>query len=350
MAKKSAHGEGTFEKVGKKIRLVRMVDRQTLKGPLATTKPEAREAWNRKFLERSPSAPAANLTLSSALSRLFPEDEQTTPLKLVALQSWRPTTYDVYRRQATHLLESSLANLRLSSIDERAIARYVQKECAGLEPVTVGHKLFLLRAVFRFLGVEPPPIKLPKRAPPKQRPIVEIEEKEAFYACFHGEMEQLAFRLMLSCGLSRSEACGLAHEDREDDGIVIRRATTRQTGRNNVDLPKARRRNRWVPLVDPYLLERIGKGTGFVLDSGFEGHPLNPEILTNLVAHRLKGTKWEGIKPHDLRRSAATAYAMKGVPVHIAAKNLGHSVQMMLEIYAQISRDDEREAARKALG
>lgn len=346
--KKNASGEGSWEKIRGKWRLVRMIDRQVLKGPLRETKPLARTAWNEKFQTESGRAKSA-LTLSSAISKLFPA-EGSTPWKTLALRRWRATTYDINRRQSVTLAKSKLAGLRLRSIDANAIARFIEKDCADLQPKTIRHKLGLLQAIFSFAGVPWPKVKLPELGPPQKRKIVPIEKREEFYALAANEMEDTAFRLMLGCGLRVSEACGLDHSDREDDGIWIRRAVTRQTGTNNVDLPKTKNSHRWVPLVDPVLLERIGKGKGFVLDSGNDGHPVNPSMIGSLMPHRTKGTKFEGIMPHDLRRSTATAYVKAKVPVNVAAKNLGHSIAMMLEVYAQVSRDDERKAAEDALG
>lgn len=346
---KNAKGEGTWEKIRGKWRLVRMVDRQTLKGPLAKTKPEAREAWRQKFEAQSGVA-RTEITLSSAISRLFPE-EGSTPWKTLALSRWRATTYDVNRRQSKSLLNSSIANFRLASIDEKAIAKFIAVDCAKLAPKTVRHKLGLMQAIFSFAQIPWPKVKLPELAPPRHRKIVPIAMREEFYKLAANEMEDTAFRLMLSCGLRASEACGLMHEDRDEDGVWIRRGVTRQTGCNNVDLPKTKNSHRWVPIVDPVLLKRIGNGRrGWVLDAQNDGHPVNPSMIGSLMPHRTKGTKFAGIMPHDLRRSAATAYALKRVPANVAAKNLGHSVTMMLEIYAQVSREDERKAAKEALG
>lgn len=51
---------------------------------------------------------------------------------------------------------------------------------------------------------------------------------------------------------------------------------------------------------------------------------------------------------HGLRRLAVDSYARRGVDVGTAAALLGHSPQVMISAYRQVSMDDKRKGARKA--
>ncbi|MBL8088238.1 MAG: site-specific integrase [Chthonomonas sp.] len=61
----------------------------------------------------------------------------------------------------------------------------------------------------------------------------------------------------------------------------------------------------------------------------------------------LAPTRFVKLTPQGFRRSAATAYALGGVHIQVAAAVLGNSSIVLLEVYAQF-RPESRAAAASA--
>ncbi|HYO02095.1 MAG TPA: tyrosine-type recombinase/integrase [Mycobacterium sp.] len=100
--------------------------------------------------------------------------------------------------------------------------------------------------------------------------------------------------------------------------------------------------------------ERLALGADYA-DSGYvavaeAGRPYTPGALTNMW-HRL--TEAAGVRPirlHDARHSCGTALHLRGVPLAVIAKWLGHGdASGTARIYTH-SQDDELRAAGQTLG
>ena len=80
------------------------------------------------------------------------------------------------------------------------------------------------------------------------------------------------------------------------------------------------------------------------------GEPYTPDTLTRMW-HKL--TKAAGVRPirlHDARHSCGTALHLRGVPLAVIAKWLGHAdAATTARIYAH-SQDDALRAAGQSLG
>ena len=103
-----------------------------------------------------------------------------------------------------------------------------------------------------------------------------------------------------------------------------------------------------------YALEKLALGVDHA-DSGYvavneAGQPYTPGALTNMW-HRL--TKAAGVRPirlHDARHSCGTALHLRGVPMAVIAKWLGHAdASITAKIYAH-SQDDALREASATLG
>ena len=103
-----------------------------------------------------------------------------------------------------------------------------------------------------------------------------------------------------------------------------------------------------------YAGERLSLGEAHA-DSGYvavneAGEPHTPDALTRLW-HKL--TKAAGVRPirlHDARHSCGTAMHLRGVPLAVIAKWLGHAdASITARIYAH-SQDDALRAAGVTLG
>jgi integrase len=103
-----------------------------------------------------------------------------------------------------------------------------------------------------------------------------------------------------------------------------------------------------------YAEERLALGADHA-DSGYvavneAGQPYTPDTLTRMW-HKL--TKTAGVRPvrlHDARHSCGTALHLRGVPLAVIAKWLGHAdASITARLYTH-SQDDALQAASATLG
>jgi integrase len=169
-------------------------------------------------------------------------------------------------------------------------------------------------------------------------------------------------------GLRRGEIAGLMWSDVDFDAGTVTIARNRvQVGAATVveNEPKTQSSRRTLPLDEGlisvikrasarYAQEKLALG-GAHADSGYlavneAGEPYTPGALTNMW-HRLTATA--GVRPirlHDARHSCGTALHLRGVPMAVIAKWLGHAdASITARIYAH-SQDDALRAASATLG
>jgi integrase len=169
-------------------------------------------------------------------------------------------------------------------------------------------------------------------------------------------------------GLRRGEIAGLRWDDIDFAAGTITIARNRvQAGAGNVveNEPKTLSSCRTLPLDEGlvvilkrasarYAEEKLSLGVAHA-DSGYVavneiGEPYTPDTLTRMW-HKL--TKAAGVRPirlHDARHSCGTALHLRGVPLAVIAKWLGHAdAATTARIYAH-SQDDFLRAAGVTLG
>ncbi|AWT55800.1 tyrosine-type recombinase/integrase [Mycolicibacterium smegmatis] len=169
-------------------------------------------------------------------------------------------------------------------------------------------------------------------------------------------------------GLRRGEIAGLRWSDIDLDAGTINIVRNRvQAGAGNVveNDPKTLSSRRVLPLDDGLVgvlkrasarnaEERLSLGPAH-RDSGYVavneiGEPYTPDTLTRMW---LKLAKVAGVRPirlHDARHSCGTAMHLRGVPLAVIAKWLGHAdASVTARLYAH-SQDDALRAAGQSLG
>ncbi|SCX32909.1 tyrosine-type recombinase/integrase [Mycolicibacterium fluoranthenivorans] len=169
-------------------------------------------------------------------------------------------------------------------------------------------------------------------------------------------------------GLRRGEIAGLRWSDIDLDGRTLSVERNRvQAGAGNVveGDPKTLSSRRTLPLDDGlaavlrrasarYAQERLALGADHH-DSGYvavnaAGEPYTPDTLTRMWLKMAKTAKVRPIRLHDARHSCGTAMHLRGVPVAVIAKWLGHadpSITVSLYVHSQ---DDALKAASATLG
>lgn len=169
-------------------------------------------------------------------------------------------------------------------------------------------------------------------------------------------------------GLRRGEIAGLKWSDIDFATGTITVARNRvQAGAGTVleNAPKTLSSCRTLPLDDGLIgvikrasarcaEERLSLGAAHA-DSGYvavneAGEPYTPDTLTGMW---IKATKAAGVRPirlHDARHSCGTALHLRGVPLAVIAKWLGHAdASTTARIYAH-SQDDALRSAGQTLG
>ena len=242
-----------------------------------------------------------------------------------------------------------LGNLPVKDVTESHLRRWASRQ--RLSPHSLRKRLGFLHQLLRIHGSSVR-YKLPALQRHDRRPLSPVEAAKVVAECLRStdRLERLGTLLCVQCGLRRSEAVGLRHEDREGDGIRIRRAVVRVTGEIRVRArTKTAKSSGWVPLP-PLLLSEIGNGTGYVLGDG--KRPIVPDALTNAVkrvAGRV-GVSVPHLGPHALRRTYGMALLEAGVDVVTAADLMRHDPRMLLEEYARTRTDLKVDAIRRVFG
>jgi integrase len=169
-------------------------------------------------------------------------------------------------------------------------------------------------------------------------------------------------------GLRRGEIAGLRWSDIDFDAGTLTVAGTRvEVGTTSTVLenePKTMSSRRTLPLDAGMIAvlrrakatqaqEKLALGAGFA-DSGYvasteAGQPYTPGALTHMWHDLAAATGVRRIRLHDARHSCGTALHLRGVPLAVIAKWLGHAdASITAKIYAH-SQDDALKAAGKSL-
>jgi integrase len=103
-----------------------------------------------------------------------------------------------------------------------------------------------------------------------------------------------------------------------------------------------------------YAQEKLALGAAHA-DSGYvasteAGHPYTPGARTHMWHELVQSAGVRRLRLHDARHSCGTALHLRGVPMAVIAKWLGHAdASITAKIYAH-SQDDELRAASATLG
>jgi integrase len=168
-------------------------------------------------------------------------------------------------------------------------------------------------------------------------------------------------------GLRRGEIAGLKWSDIDLAGTLTISRGRVQAGAGRVveNAPKTVSSCRTLPLDESlvgvlrrasarYAAERLALG-GAHADSGYvavneAGEPYTPDTLTRMWRKLAKSAGVRPIRLHDARHSCGTALHLRGVPLAVIAKWLGHAdAETTARIYAH-SQDEALVAAGATLG
>ncbi len=358
--KRRPKGEGSYEDLpGGKVRLVVTEKGKKLKGPSANSKREARDLWQEKFVRNSLTVAASERALpqksiKALVLMLFPEDYPGTkgkhPVTLELEARWAGSTLDGFRKSVYAIGAQPIGLKSLSSLTQPYLQRWVN-EWPG-SPRTIKNYYSNLCTLARLFDVALPKVTLPA-VPEFDGEIVEAHQWMEYYALARSDRERIAMILLFRCGMRLTEVCGVRteHYSKKTGTLEIQWSASSVKGGVSLRKTPKNKKVRKVPIRVKWLREYLETAPkGFIIFDKDPLKPFSPNALSQILDDRARGTKFEGVSPQDLRRSAATAYALADVPIEGAAAIMGHSSKMLKEVYANVKVHVKEELMDRAFG
>lgn len=197
----------------------------------------------------------------------------------------------------------------------------------------------------------------------KERRTLSREQAKTFLAALERYRVGAVFGLMVLVGLRPEEALGLKWEDYDGSVLQVRRAlvwlkaspcafeTTKGKRARVVRLP-TRGQNILKRHKAKQAVERLLLGAGYE-DHGLVfatelGGPLRWSNVSRVFRALIQRLGLVGLRPYDLRHTAATLMLLSGSHPKEVSETLGHSsIQITLDVYTHVTPDmQERAAAR----
>lgn len=164
-----------------------------------------------------------------------------------------------------------------------------------------------------------------KAMAPREVPIETVKHVLEVYKkdrSLRGLRNYAMFRLTATLGLRRAEICDLKTKDVTDKWVTVwgKGGKRRDIGlRDDFNIQSGL--NRWRTasgVKDGYLFRRISNVTGITEEK------VQPDTFYRIMRQKLRLIGVEGIHPHDLRHTAITWAARKGVPIREIQYDMGH--------------------------
>lgn len=338
---RNANGDGTIEQLPSGLfRAVRQIQGKRIKGEACKTKTQARESLRRKIQNQNA---AGDVRQSFGMYASSMAEQRKDKIS--------PTTYATECSWAKSLLQTPLGAVPVAKVTRGDLEQWARLQT--VKPVTLRKRIGWLHGLLKMAG-NPARMDVPARTRHTRRPLSPNERDliRGIISALPSE-RQLAVYLCWFLGLRRSEACGLMHEDRDGDGIRVRRVVVIGVGEVGTKLyvkhkAKSPEGHGWIPLPT-FLKPLIGQGKGFVL--GSESRPLHPKTLTGWFTELKKGTPLELVPymgAHAMRRTFGMMLLESGADVVTAAATMRHDPKMLLDEYARSRTDLMQDAVRKA--
>lgn len=357
------HGTGSIELLADgsvRARLPKRVDPRRTARVFPPGQRAAAEAWIDGYLNPKPATPAV-VTLGDWSAHWW----QTFVEPIRPPNSVRWSLYAL--AQLVDLAATPLPDLRPSML--QAVIGQLNRRLAAetVQGIAGVWRRCLDAAVDDELIARNPArrLTLPKAAPRPARRFVTATEAAALRSAIVGHRFEVAYALLLGCGLRIGECLGLAweHVQLHERRAWIQRQWTNSHWR---DLPKGRV-PRWValpPLVMAALIrhrDRQPAGAVLVLQSPYGGRagrkgkrsrspgptPWSRQAVARDLAELVASLDIPRLTPHAARRGLLTALLDGGVSPAVAAEIAGHAdPAITLKSYVMPSSEGHAQAAR----
>lgn len=286
-----------------------------------------------------------------------------------------PSAAANYKTIADHHVIPALGRHRVATLTSMDVDRLIaQKTDAGYAPSTVRRiRSVLVQALDQAVrwAIVPRNVAAMTRSPKAERregrTLTPEEARKLLHAAEEHRLGAL-FTVMLSLGLRRGEALGLAWSDLDLAArtLSVRRALKREQGQLIVGEVKTPRSRRSLNLPDPLVPvlrrqmaaqanDRRAAGprwaeNGLVFTTRLGG-PIDPRNVYRdfrKFAESIGLGRWH---PHELCHSAASLMLMQSVPLEVVSNVLGHStIRITADVYGHILEPQRQSAAEAMAG
>jgi integrase len=264
-----------------------------------------------------------------------------TPFKVIAQKFINQTdvklsTHQSYIQLLNQYWMPTLENKTLSSIRPSHI-----REALALHKVTTKTKrnaLIPLRGVFSLAMEEEliiaNPVNAVRLKKHQKPPVLRFTpaEKAKVLSKLTGEA-RLFYTIAFETGMRTGEILGLSWEDITNDTITLTRAIVR---RRLSGLKNSQVRSVFIaPQLKQVLMDNPGRfAGGYVFKNTLGGPCLDADYFTGVWKEALKKCRMTYRRGYTCRHTRASEMLMAGVEPAFAAKQLGHTTEMFLNIYA----------------
>ena len=337
----------------------------------ATCDTEA-EAWaaGRRLLAAAEAQQAAHVAPTRQTLGAYLEEWLTRK----AAENRKARTLHDYQRLIDKVIAPPLGRTMLQDLSPAAIQRWqdglaATQDAAGASQAAHAHRVLrsaLSDAVRLGLLPSNPAMRArPAQRSTRKRPGFTLQEAQALLDSAEGERIAPLIAVILYAGLRHGEALGLRWADvnMEDSTISVRANRVPVGGQMVEGTPKNARSARTIALLSgasealrrqrsAQAQDRLAAGTSWHPDEWVfttrDGHPLS-ESNVDRAFRRIR--ERAGVRPlplYSLRHATASILLGAGVPVAVAAKMLGHSVDVFCETYADLLVEATKGAAKMA--
>jgi integrase len=284
-------------------------------------------------------------------------------------QRVKPRTLETYTAVVEGHVIPALGGYKLAALTPRRIQAWVDADDGAPRSVAL-HRAVLRRALSvavrqRLLPYNPAAyVDLPRPGADVAKPLT-LDEARALLAATREDRLHALWRLAIVTGLRLGELLGLAWDDVDGATLTVRHQLQRLDRRWVLAPPKASRSLTRIALdaetaaiLDEHRRAMAAErtpdwqyhGLVFVTEKGLPFH--NTEIRRHF-AEACKAAKIPPRRFHDMRGTSATLLRAIGVSEEVRMARLGHHTHDMAQLYAKVSEEQDRVAARqlgKALG
>ena len=334
------------------------------------------DAWEKKMKEEELARQAGHLVARGEREKFV------TFVKSVWLDGYiladngkhKATTQSFYVAIADDICSApQFKNKKLSDVRGTDIDAYMNElRNRGLEESTIKHYWDTLRAICnyavkkRFIEIQNNPMISADTISVKQKAVEHLSEKDfdAFMQAvdtYSPVKWKLMLNIMARIGLRRSEVLGLqwADIDIKERTIAVNRAVTYSGRETHIDTPKTELSVRVLPMPEvliPMFVawqeEQKNSFTTILLPSAYvfsseddPCEPMFPTAPTRYLNRFIKQHNLPNVSPHDLRHTAASRMAARGVNEVLVSRIMGHSDTRTTDrYYVGIDVDDLRQA------
>jgi integrase len=320
--------------------------------------------------------------VSQKVTRLLAEREKGSPIqtadKSVAafLDEWlaqvvKPTraanTYTSYRTAVETHIKPAIGKHQLSKLTQQHVQGMLNT--LTVSPATVGLVRSILRAALNqalrwdLVSRNVAALATPPKKERFEGYALSPDQIRALMAAVAGEDLEALYAIASSVGLRQAELLGLRWRDvdRDTGTVTVRYQLQRGAGAPTFVELKTRSSRRTITLpssVQSILrahyrrqLERRLQAGGAWRDNDLvfcdaHGNHLHPEeVRRHWIAAKERAGIPEHVRFHDLRHSALTILASRGVPLRTLMGIAGHStIAVTMQIYAHLDADSVRES------